>query len=51
MTDMRRLGQRAKQASLLIAPLSTQIKKSLLSTLAKALVDDTQTLLAANQKI
>ncbi|HER2347638.1 TPA: glutamate-5-semialdehyde dehydrogenase [Streptococcus pyogenes] len=50
MTDMRRLGQRAKQASLLIAPLSTQIKNCFLSTLAKALVDDTQTLLAANQK-
>ncbi|HEP1887833.1 TPA: glutamate-5-semialdehyde dehydrogenase [Streptococcus pyogenes] len=50
MTDMRRLGQRAKQASLLIAPLSTQIKNRFLSTLAKALVDDTQTLLAANQK-
>lgn len=47
---MRRLGQRAKQASLLIAPLSTQIKNRFLSTLAKALVDDTQTLLAANQK-
>lgn len=47
---MRRLGQRAKQASLLIAPLSTQIKNCFLSTLAKALVDDTQTLLAANQK-
>ncbi len=50
MTDMRRLGQRAKQASLLIAPLSTQIKNRFLSTLAKVLVDDTQTLLAANQK-
>ncbi|HER6317837.1 TPA: glutamate-5-semialdehyde dehydrogenase [Streptococcus pyogenes] len=50
MTNMRRLGQRAKQASLLIAPLSTQIKNRFLSTLAKALVDDTQTLLAANQK-
>ncbi|HEP1542714.1 TPA: glutamate-5-semialdehyde dehydrogenase [Streptococcus pyogenes] len=50
MTDMRRSGQRAKQASLLIAPLSTQIKNRFLSTLAKALVDDTQTLLAANQK-
>ncbi|AWS23625.1 TPA: glutamate-5-semialdehyde dehydrogenase [Streptococcus pyogenes] len=50
MTDMRRLGQRAKQASLLIAPLSTQIKNRFLSTLAKALVDDTQTFLAANQK-
>ncbi|VGV54411.1 glutamate-5-semialdehyde dehydrogenase [Streptococcus pyogenes] len=50
MTDMRRLGQRAKQASLLIVPLSTQIKNCFLSTLAKALVDDTQTLLAANQK-
>ncbi|HER2382224.1 TPA: glutamate-5-semialdehyde dehydrogenase [Streptococcus pyogenes] len=50
MTDMRRLGQRAKQASLLIAPLSTQIKNRFLSTLAKALVDYTQTLLAANQK-
>lgn len=50
MTDMRRLGQRAKQASLLIVPLSTQIKNRFLSTLAKALVDDTQTLLAANQK-
>ncbi|HHJ9016009.1 TPA: glutamate-5-semialdehyde dehydrogenase [Streptococcus pyogenes] len=50
MTNMRRLGQRAKQASLLIAPLSTQIKNCFLSTLAKALVDDTQTLLAANQK-
>ncbi|HER7287278.1 TPA: glutamate-5-semialdehyde dehydrogenase [Streptococcus pyogenes] len=50
MTDMRRLGQRAKQASLLIAPLSTQIKNCFLSTLAKTLVDDTQTLLAANQK-
>ncbi|HHJ7129698.1 TPA: glutamate-5-semialdehyde dehydrogenase [Streptococcus pyogenes] len=50
MTDMRRLGQRAKQASLAIAPLSTQIKNRFLSTLAKALVDDTQTLLAANQK-
>ncbi len=50
MTDMRRLGQRAKQASLLIAPLSTQIKNRFLSTLVKALVDDTQTLLAANQK-
>ncbi|HFH9932224.1 TPA: glutamate-5-semialdehyde dehydrogenase [Streptococcus pyogenes] len=50
MTDMRRLGQRAKQASLLIAPLSMQIKNRFLSTLAKALVDDTQTLLAANQK-
>ncbi|HER0071433.1 glutamate-5-semialdehyde dehydrogenase [Streptococcus pyogenes] len=50
MTDMRRLGQRAKKASLLIAPLSTQIKNRFLSTLAKALVDDTQTLLAANQK-
>lgn len=50
MTDMRRLGQRAKQASLLIAPLSTQIKNCFLSTLAKALVDDIQTLLAANQK-
>ncbi|HEQ9902485.1 TPA: glutamate-5-semialdehyde dehydrogenase [Streptococcus pyogenes] len=50
MTDMRRLGQRAKQASLLIAPLSTQIKNRFLSILAKALVDDTQTLLAANQK-
>lgn len=50
MTDMRRLGQRAKQASLLIAPLSTQIKNRFLSTLTKALVDDTQTLLAANQK-
>ncbi|VGT60347.1 glutamate-5-semialdehyde dehydrogenase [Streptococcus pyogenes] len=50
MTDMRRLGQRAKQASLLIAPLSTQIKNRFLSTLAKALVDDTQILLAANQK-
>lgn len=47
---MRRLGQRAKQASLLIAPLSTQIKNRFLSTLAKVLVDDTQTLLAANQK-
>lgn len=47
---MRRLGQRAKKASLLIAPLSTQIKNRFLSTLAKALVDDTQTLLAANQK-
>ncbi|HEQ1071503.1 TPA: glutamate-5-semialdehyde dehydrogenase [Streptococcus pyogenes] len=47
---IRRLGQRAKQASLLIAPLSTQIKNCFLSTLAKALVDDTQTLLAANQK-
>ncbi|HEP2010730.1 TPA: glutamate-5-semialdehyde dehydrogenase [Streptococcus pyogenes] len=50
MTDITMLGQRAKQASLLIAPLSTQIKNRFLSTLAKALVDDTQTLLAANQK-
>ncbi|HEP1529772.1 TPA: glutamate-5-semialdehyde dehydrogenase [Streptococcus pyogenes] len=33
-----------------MAPLSTQIKNRFLSTLAKALVDDTQTLLAANQK-
>lgn len=50
MTDITMLGQRAKQASLAIAPLSTQIKNRFLSTLAKALVDDTQTLLAANQK-
>lgn len=50
MTDITMLGQRAKQASLLIAPLLTQIKNRFLSTLAKALVDDTQTLLAANQK-
>lgn len=50
MTDITMLGQRAKQASLAIAPLSTQIKNCFLSTLAKALVDDTQTLLAANQK-
>ncbi|HEQ4428941.1 TPA: glutamate-5-semialdehyde dehydrogenase [Streptococcus pyogenes] len=50
MTDITMLGQRAKQASPLIAPLSTQIKNRFLSTLAKALVDDTQTLLAANQK-
>ncbi|MGP6382365.1 glutamate-5-semialdehyde dehydrogenase [Streptococcus dysgalactiae subsp. equisimilis] len=50
MTDITMLGQRAKQASLLIAPLSTQIKNRFLSTLAKALVDDTQTLLASNQK-
>ncbi|HGN4731752.1 TPA: glutamate-5-semialdehyde dehydrogenase [Streptococcus pyogenes] len=50
MIDITMLGQRAKQASLLIAPLSTQIKNRFLSTLAKALVDDTQTLLAANQK-
>lgn len=50
MTDITMLGQRAKQASLLIAPLSTQIKNRFLSTLAKALVDDTQTFLAANQK-
>lgn len=50
MTDITMLGQRAKQASLAIAPLSTQIKNRFLSTLAKALVDDTQALLAANQK-
>ncbi|HEQ2210410.1 TPA: glutamate-5-semialdehyde dehydrogenase [Streptococcus pyogenes] len=50
MTDITMLGQRAKQASLAIAPLSTQIKNCFLRTLAKALVDDTQTLLAANQK-
>lgn len=50
MTDITMLGQRAKQASLAIAPLSTQIKNRFLSTLAKALVDDTQSLLAANQK-
>ncbi|VHM06484.1 glutamate-5-semialdehyde dehydrogenase [Streptococcus pyogenes] len=50
MTDITMLGQRAKQASLAIAPLSTQIKNRFLSTLAKALVDDTQTFLAANQK-
>lgn len=50
MTDITMLGQRAKQASLAIAPLSTQIKNRFLITLAKALVDDTQTLLAANQK-
>lgn len=50
MTDITMLGQRAKQASLAIAPLSTQIKNRFLSTLAKALVDNTQTLLAANQK-
>ncbi|MGP6387901.1 glutamate-5-semialdehyde dehydrogenase [Streptococcus dysgalactiae] len=50
MTDITMLGQRAKQASLAIAPLSTQIKNRFLSTLAEALVDDTETLLAANQK-
>lgn len=50
MTDITLLGQRAKQASLAIAPLSTQIKNRFLSTLAEALVDDTETLLAANQK-
>lgn len=50
MTDITMLGQRAKQASLVIAPLSTQIKNRFLSTLAEALVDDTETLLAANQK-
>ena len=50
MTDITMLGQRAKQASLEIAPLSTQIKNRFLSTLAEALVDDTETLLVANQK-
>lgn len=50
MTDITMLGQRAKQASLAIAPLSTQIKNRFLSTLAEALVDDTETLLTANQK-
>lgn len=50
MTDITMLGQRAKQASLAIVPLSTQIKNRFLSTLAEALVDDTETLLAANQK-
>lgn len=50
MTDITMLGQRAKQASLEIAPLSTKIKNRFLSTLAEALVDDTETLLVANQK-
>ncbi|SUN50566.1 gamma-glutamyl phosphate reductase [Streptococcus dysgalactiae subsp. dysgalactiae] len=50
MTDITMLGQRAKQASLEIAPLSTQIKNRFLSTLAEALVDDTEPLLVANQK-
>ncbi|VDC41696.1 Gamma-glutamyl phosphate reductase [Streptococcus canis] len=50
MTDMRRLGQKAKAASMDLAPLATQAKNRFLRTLAKALVEQTALLLAENQK-
>lgn len=50
MTDMRRLGQKAKAASMALAPLATQAKNRFLRTLAKALVEQTALLLAENQK-
>lgn len=50
MTNINMLGQRAKQASVELAPVSTQVKNNFLKSLAQELVAQTPTLLVENQK-
>lgn len=50
MTNINMLGQRAKQASVKLAPVSTQVKNNFLKSLAQELVAQTPTLLVENQK-